>query len=149
MKKLAGWTSPSQGEAKLLPQQNVVACLLHPSSKVQRLLCDHNTGRNRSIITGFQLFVGSSHAWSCSSRNSRLPLTGSGKTLCMVRSLALEVAGSHLSQITCSWLFTSFYPAWMRRGARFTSRAMAATKQKLLRGYDQFSSRLSVNRYSN
>lgn len=49
LKKLAGWTSPSQGEAKLLPQQNVVACLLHPSSKVQRLLCDHNTGSGKTL----------------------------------------------------------------------------------------------------
>ena len=43
------WTSPSQGTVQLFAQQRVVASLVHPSSPVRRLLCDHNTGSGKTL----------------------------------------------------------------------------------------------------
>ena len=36
------WVSPSQGDAQVLRQQEVVAWLLYPASPIRQLLCDHN-----------------------------------------------------------------------------------------------------------
>ena len=43
------WRSPTQGNIKLLRQQEVVALLVHPKSPVSRLLCDHNTGSGKTL----------------------------------------------------------------------------------------------------
>lgn len=43
------WVSPSQGDVPLLPQQEVVASLVHPASPIRRLLCDHNTGSGKTL----------------------------------------------------------------------------------------------------
>lgn len=43
------WDSPTQGRVELLPQQKVVASLVHPASPVSRLLCDHNTGSGKTL----------------------------------------------------------------------------------------------------
>ena len=43
------WASPTQGNIQLLPQQSVIASLVHPSSPVCRLLCDHNTGSGKTL----------------------------------------------------------------------------------------------------
>ena len=45
----AEWRSPSTGSIVLLPQQEVVAKLMHPKSPVERLLADHNTGSGKTL----------------------------------------------------------------------------------------------------
>ena len=44
------WKSPSSGNVDLLPQQRVVATLVHPQSPVARLLADHNTGSGKTLV---------------------------------------------------------------------------------------------------
>ena len=43
------WSSPTQGQVKLLKQQAVVSCLVHPKSPVTRILLDHNTGSGKTL----------------------------------------------------------------------------------------------------
>ena len=44
------WKSPSSGNVDLLPQQRVVATLVHSQSPVARLLADHNTGSGKTLV---------------------------------------------------------------------------------------------------
>lgn len=44
------WKPPSLCEVDMLPQQRVVATLVHPSSPVHRLLADHNTGSGKTLV---------------------------------------------------------------------------------------------------
>eukprot|EP00931_Biecheleriopsis_adriatica_P087832 TRINITY_DN62248_c0_g1_i1.p1 TRINITY_DN62248_c0_g1~~TRINITY_DN62248_c0_g1_i1.p1 ORF type:complete len:850 (-),score=148.94 TRINITY_DN62248_c0_g1_i1:56-2605(-) len=46
----ARWTSPSQGAVSLLPQQHFVTTMLHPLSRVARLLVDHSVGSGKTLI---------------------------------------------------------------------------------------------------
>lgn len=48
-RSLASWRSSTQGHVELLPQQKVVANLVHPRSPVARLLVDHNTGSGKTL----------------------------------------------------------------------------------------------------
>ena len=54
-KKLAGWTSPSQGESKLLPQQKLVACLVHPS--LRPAVGSFYLGFRAQVFLGFWAYV--------------------------------------------------------------------------------------------
>ncbi|CAK9092997.1 unnamed protein product [Durusdinium trenchii] len=49
LRSLASWRSSTQGHVELLPQQKVVANLVHPRSPVARLLVDHNTGSGKTL----------------------------------------------------------------------------------------------------
>ena len=43
------WSSPTQGQVKLLKQQAVASLLVHPKSPVSRILLDHNTGSGKTL----------------------------------------------------------------------------------------------------
>ena len=44
------WSSPSQGDISLLPPQEFVTSMMHPLSRVSRLLVDHAVGSGKTLI---------------------------------------------------------------------------------------------------